>query len=273
MPITVKTFKTLSEAASALASDRQARYFGGGTLLMRALNEGDPALTVLVRTTDARLQTMQTGGARAIIGAGVTMAQILGDRNLAFLHMAARLIGGPAVRTAASVGGNLFAPSPYGDFTVALLAVDATVFVASPHGTPREMPLEEVLISRDRMTSAIIESVSFNQPLTPEAFRFAKVSRVKPKGISVLSIAAHLPQPGGRISQARVAYGAMAPTPIRAKTVERILDGRPLDEATIADAVRVAAEGTTPPTDALASTWYRREVVGVHLRRLLTGQN
>ena len=51
---------------------------------------------------------------------------------------------------------------------------------------------------------------------------------MKPKGISVLSIAAHLPMNGGRIAGARVAYGAMAPTPIRAKAVERALEGAQL---------------------------------------------
>jgi CO/xanthine dehydrogenase FAD-binding subunit len=85
----------------------------------------------------------------------------------------------------------------------------------------------------------------------------------------VLSIAAHLPINGGRIAGARVAYGAMASTPMRAKSVERALEGRALDESGIAAAA--AAEGTSPPTDALASAWYRREMVAVHLRRLLTG--
>ena len=41
MPVTVRTFATFSEAAAALSSDRTARYLGGGTLVMRALNEGD----------------------------------------------------------------------------------------------------------------------------------------------------------------------------------------------------------------------------------------
>ena len=67
---------------------------------------------------------------------------------------------------------------------------------------------------------------------------------MKPKGISVLSIAAHLPMNGGRIAGARVAYGAMAPTPMRAKSVERALEGTALDESGIAAAVAVAAEGT-----------------------------
>ncbi len=272
MPVTVRTFSTLNEAASALSTDRQARFYGGGTLLMRALNEGDRSLSVLVRTTDTKLQALQTSGARIILGGGITMAQVLADRNLALLHPVARYVGGPAVRSAATVGGNLFAPSPYGDFTVALLALDASVAVAGSYGAAREMPLEEFLGGRDRLTGSIVESVSFARPASPDAFRFRKVSRVKPKGISVLSIAAHLPQSGGSIRNARVAYGVMAPAPIRAKAVERALEGRTLDPSTIADAMRVAAEGTSPPTDALASTWYRREVIGVHLQRLLLGQ-
>ena len=75
----------------------------------------------------------------------------------------------------------------------------------------------------------------------------------------------------GASSNARIAYGAMAATAIRAKAAERALEGRTLDEAGVAAAVAAAAEGTSPATDAIASAWYRREVVGVHLRRLLLG--
>ena len=64
----------------------------------------------------------------------------------------------------------------------------------------------------------------------------------------------------------------MAPTPIRARAVERALEGRSLDAAGIAPALAAAAEGTSPATDALASAWYRREVLPVHLRRLLLGE-
>jgi CO/xanthine dehydrogenase FAD-binding subunit len=66
-----------------------------------------------------------------------------------------------------------------------------------------------------------------------------------------------------------VAYGAMGPAPLRAQGVERVLEGQSLDAATIARAAEVAAEGIEPPTDPIATGWYRREVAGVHLRRLL----
>src|SRR5688572_29450128 len=246
MPITVKTCATLSEAASALQSDRTARFLAGGTLVMRALNEGDVSISTVVRSTDRGMAEIRPAGARVTLGAGVTMAQIIENRELPFLHPVARAVGGPAIRNMATVGGNLFAPSPYGDFTAALLALDATLAMQGGY-SGRETPLEEFLANRERH-SGLVAGVTFNRPASPEAFRFRKVSRVKPKGISVLSIAAHLPMNGGRIAGARVAYGAMAPTPIRAKSVERALEGRALDESSIASAVAVAAAGTNPAT-------------------------
>ena len=58
----------------------------------------------------------------------------------------------------------------------------------------------------------------------------------------------------------------------RARAAERALEGRSLDAATIAAAASAATEGTSPSDNALGSAWYRREIVGVHLRRLLSGQ-
>lgn len=270
MPVTVKTFQALSEVASALSSDRAARYLGGGTLVMRDLNEGDVSMTTVVRATDRSLQTIDGSGARVRIGAGVTFARVLAERDLGFLHPAARSIGGPAVRNMGTVGGNLFAPAPFGDFTVALLALDGLVAVQGGFGL-RDMPLEEFLQSRDRQAGALVVAVSCIRPASADAFRYRKISRIKPKGGSVITLAAHVPQSGGRVSGARIALGSMAPTAIRAKGVERALEGRPLDASTI-NAAAAASEGTAPTDNALASAWYRREVVGVHLRRLLSGQ-
>jgi CO/xanthine dehydrogenase FAD-binding subunit len=266
--VTVKTFARLTDAAGALSGERGARFLAGGTLVMRAVNEADPAITTLVRSTDPSFLNVAVSASRIELGAGVTMAAILADRELAFLHPVARGVGGPAVREAATVGGNLFAPSPYGDFAAALLALDATVTLAGGYGE-RELPLEELLGRRDRGV-LLVASVAFRRP-TNETFRFVKVSRVHPKGLSILSIAAQLPLASGRVSGARIAYGAMSRTPVRAKPAERALEGRSLDAAAIAPALAVAADGTSPVDDAIASAWWRREILPVHLRRLLLG--
>ncbi|MDH6262339.1 FAD binding domain-containing protein [Bradyrhizobium sp. BR13661] len=271
MAVTVKTFASASEAASALSSDRSARYLGGGTLVMRALNEGDVSISTVVRAQDQALARIDASGPRVTLGAGVTFARVLAERDLGFLHAPARSIGGPAVRNMGTVGGNLFAPSPYGDFTVALLALDATVAVQGGFGA-RDIPIEEFLQARDRQAGTLVLSISCIRPASAEAFRYRKIARIKPKGGSVITLAAHLPISGGRIAGARIALGSMAPTQIRARAAERALEGRSLDSATIAAAASAATEGTSPSDNALGSAWYRREIVGVHLRRLLSGQ-
>jgi CO/xanthine dehydrogenase FAD-binding subunit len=271
MPVTVKTFSTSGEAAAALSLDRGARYLGGGTLVMRALNEGDVSISTVVRATDGALTRIDVTNSRVTIGAGVTFAKILAERELSFLHAPARSIGGPAVRNMGTVGGNLFAPSPFGDFAVALLALDATVFVQGSIGA-RDVGIEEFLQSRERQSGALVLSVSCQRPASTDAFRYRKVARIKPKGGSVITLAAHLPVVGGRIHGARIALGSMAPTQIRAKGAERALEGRSLDASAINAAAAAVAEATSPTDNALASAWYRREIVGVFLRRLLSGQ-
>ena len=271
MPMAVKTYSGIDEAGRALAASRSARFFGGGTLVMRWANEGDQSFDTIIRTSDPLLKQVRPEGDRISIGAGVTMAQVAANRDLAALAPAARVVGGPAIRSMATVGGNLFAASPYGDFTVALLALDAQVHVAGAFGSGRGIPLEDFLRAREREPRSIVTAVSVARPRDPQALRFLKVSRIKPKGVSVLSIAAYLPLSGGRVAGARIAYGAMAPTPVRMPGIERALEGKALDEAGIAAALAQATDRLDPPTDPLASGWYRREVAPVHLRRLLLG--
>jgi xanthine dehydrogenase small subunit len=136
----------------------------------------------------------------------------------------------------------------------------------------RDVPVEEFLDNRSRMHDVLVTAVSFARPSSPDAFRYKKIARVKPKGASVITIAAMLPNSGGRIQGARIAFGAMGPIPLRAKSAERALEGRTLDSQTLSAAAAAALEGLQPQDDALASAWYRREVVGVHLRRLLNGE-
>lgn len=268
MSITVQNYAQVGEASAAMARDRDAVFLGGGTLLMRDINEGRAAFSTVIRTTDAAFRTMRATGAGLELGAGMTMSDVLASRELDFLHAAARAVGGPAIRNMASVGGNLFARSPYGDFTAALLALEARVTFAGG----RELPLDEMLRTRESATDGVVSHVTVPRPPGGAEFRFVKVSRVKPKGVAVLSIAALLPMSAGRIQDARIAYGAMAPTPIRVTAVEQALEGRTLDAQGISAALAAATQGTSPATDAIASEWYRREVAPVHLRRLLLGE-
>lgn len=270
MPVRVETFSQIDEAARALSSNPQARIFGGGTILMRAVNEGDQSFDTLFRLTDPALKDIRIEGDRVVIGAGVTMAEIIRHRDLSFLADAARAVGGPAIRTSATIAGNLLAPPPYGDLATALVALGAEIRMVG-HGSAN-VPIDDFMRDRATNPGRVIAAVSVPRLSDPAALRFVKVTRVKPKGIALMSMAALLPRSGGRIDGFRIAFGNMGPVPIRVAAVERALEGASLDEAAVSRAAAAATEGLDPPTDALASAWYRREVAPVHLKRLLLGQ-
>ncbi|MBZ9816120.1 FAD binding domain-containing protein [Mesorhizobium sp. CA7] len=262
MSLALQTFSSVKDANAALQA-AGTRYLGGGTLVVRAANEGDVAVSNLIRVNDPGLSQIAVSGGKVRLGASVTMAAIARHPELAALAPAARAVGGPAIRNMATVGGNLFAPAPYGDFAVALLALDATVVTQAG-----EVPIETFLADRDT-SRAILTAVDIALPKA-ESFRFLKVSRVKPKGVSVLSIAALLELASdGTVTSARIALGCMADRPMRALAAEKALLGCKLTPQEIAPALTAASEGIAPITDPIASAWYRAEVLPVHLGRLL----
>lgn len=255
--VAVDTYPTMADAAGALGEG--TRYLGGGTIVMRAVNYGDQSFQRIVRAAQVeRGVSADANGLR--IGAGTTMAEILAAPDLAFLHPVARVIGGPAIRNMATVGGNLFAENPYGDLAVALLALDAQVVMANGQAQPIESFLSDRHHARSLVTAVTVPRVDQG------TFHFRKISRVKPKGVSMMSIAANL-----RHGDPRVAFGNMAPVPTRARGAERALS-QGVNDSSITAACAACTEGLQPADDALASAWYRAEVAPVHLKRLLKNE-
>lgn len=264
MGLTLQTFPTVDGARAALAANESTRYLGGGTLVVRQANEGDISFSGYVRAADPALAEITVADDRARLGASVTMGRIIADERLARLAQAARAVGGPAIRNMATVGGNLYASAPYGDLGVALLALDAAVTIDGA-----SLPLETFLAARDTVYArALVSAVEFDLA-EAEDLRFLKVSRVKPKGASVVTIAACIEEKDGTITRARIAYGCMADRPVRAPEVEAALAGKPRTADGIREALAVATDGMDPVTDAIASGWYRAQVLPVHLGRLL----
>jgi len=258
--LSVETFATITEAATHMGGD--ARFLGGGTLLMRDVNYGAAGFSRIVRTTSVdRTITSASNGIR--IGAGATMSDVIASPETTALAAAARAVGGPAIRNMATVGGNLFAPHPYGDFATALLALDATV----EWSDGRSEPIETTLSQRGS-SNGIVASVTVPR-ISNREFRFRKVTRTKPKGVSVMSIAVRLPGTGG---QARIAFGAMGPNPLRAKQAEAALQSAQLTSEGIKPVTDACLQGLAPMDDALSSAWYRTEVAPIHLARTLLEQ-
>lgn len=258
----------LAEAVARLAADPTAALLAGGTLLMPAVTTEASSIAALVSSRRLPLTGVSGHGERVQIGAATTLSELGRDKRLQFLQPTIESIASPLIRNLATVGGNLFAPQPYGDLAVALLALESTVDIVGPAGD-RQVPVEAVL-DRGLAAGEIVIGVSFRRPAAGTWF-YTKAMRRKLNSASIVTVAAVIDIADEVVSSARIALGGAGPRPIRASTTEAALLGNPLDGATVATAAERAREDAQPFSDAYASAWYRHRVLPVHIRRAILG--
>jgi xanthine dehydrogenase small subunit len=210
----------------------------------------------------AGLRTIVDENGAITIGAGVTYSEafeMLSRRIPAFGPLFDR-IGGDQVRNMGTIGGNIANGSPIGDTPPPLIALGATLTLRKG-GERRTLALEDYFLAygkQDRKPGEFVESVQVPVPTDTAHFAIHKVTKRRDEDITAVLGAFHLELAGdGVVSAIRIAYGGMAATPKRAKTVESALVGRPWSEATIEAAVSAYASDYTPLTDMRASAEYR----------------
>jgi xanthine dehydrogenase small subunit len=205
------------------------------------------------------------------IGAAVTYSDALPSLCASFPAMRPLLLrlGAEQVRNAGTIGGNIANGSPIGDMPPALIALGATLVLAS-RGGRREMPLEDYFVDYGRQDLRPGECVdSIRIPAPDDGLRFAvyKISKRFDQDISALCGAFAVRLNGAAVAQARICYGGMAGTPRRALRAEAALTGRPWTAATVAAAMTALADDYTPLTDWRASAGYRGRAAQNLLRR------
>jgi xanthine dehydrogenase small subunit len=171
------------------------------------------------------------------------------------------LFASPPLRNRATLGGNLATASPIGDGAPMLLALDASVHLASARER-RKMPLAEFFTGYRRCTlepGELIVAIEIPKPL-PSCSRFYKVAKRRVDDISTVAASFSVDlSPSGRVTRARFAFGGVAPTPLRALAAEEAMLGLRWTEASV-KRVQSALEQTLHPiSDHRGSAEYRRE--------------
>jgi CO/xanthine dehydrogenase FAD-binding subunit len=258
----------LAEAIAQL-QDVSAALLAGGTLLMPVINNEATDVQSLVSTRRLGLAGIRRDGSRITIGAATTLGGLGRDPALSFLKPVVESIASPPIRNLATVGGNLLAPQPYGDFAVALLALDADVEIAGAAGM-RAVPVSVFLVEGVQR-GEIVTAVSFAIP-PAGAWFYTKAMRRKLNSAAIVTVAAVIAQADGVVTAARVALGGAGPRPRRAPSVEAALIGKPIDAVAVTAAAEKARDDAEPYSDAYASAWYRTRVLPVHIRRAILGE-
>ena len=266
---TVLTPTSLGDLRKALKEAPKATLMAGGTLVMPIINEGAHGISTLVSLNKLGLNVVSFKKDVATIGAATPIAELARHRELKFLLPAIDSIASPTLRNMATVGGNLFAEQPYGDLAVCLVALDATVTIVNAK-SKRSVSVEEV-IKKGLKTGELVTQVSFAIP-TLGTFKYAKAARRALNSASIVTVAAVIPLVKGVIADCRIALGGgVAAKPVRARSVEKLLNAKLFDDKTVRAAAAAASKDIAPFTDAYASAWYRARVTPVHICRALLG--
>jgi xanthine dehydrogenase FAD-binding subunit len=255
--------------------------FAGGTDLLPRWSRGlaqRPDSVVDLKAVEGLTGISRANG-EVRLGACTPLSEIASDpfvgSSAPVLAQAAGRIACPQIRNRATVGGNLCNASPAADTAIPLILLDATLEVASTNRdgiAVREVPIADFFRgpgSTVLCPGEILTHIRF-RPLPEGVFTAWDKFGTRPAmEIAVASVGLALRVKGGVIADARVGYGSVAPVPMRGSKAEAVLTGEPLSAELIAKCEAAAREEISPITDVRAAEAYRREVVGVMLRRML----
>ena len=219
------------------------------------------------------LRYIEKKGQSVHLGPLSTLADLLNSdiikNHAGVLHQACRAFADPLVRQRATVGGNLANASPAADSAAPLLALRAVVLIESTLAGERAVPLEEFLVGPNRTVlkpDELITGIRFDSDAHLKK-NFIKFGLRKAMAISLVSVAVSLRMVADQVAEATVAFGAVAPKPIRAHRLEAYLAGKRLSNEDLAEAAKIAEGEVSPISDIRASAEYRRHLSGVLFRR------
>lgn len=210
------------------------------------------------------------------IGALTTISELTASeiiRNQSpILFSAASLLGNPLTRNRATIGGNLADASPAADMAPPLLVLKALVHTKRGGEERREISLDKFFLGPNKTVLAeneILTHISFLKPKDSAKSSYIKLGLRNSMAISVVSIAVMLEMEGKVCQKARVALGAVAPTPIRIFRVEKNLEGKEINQEFIQECSTIVKKEISPISDIRASAEYRKLSTGVLFKRAI----
>ncbi len=255
------------------------RFLAGGTDLVIAMKEKGlvPKYVVDLKRIPGLSGIRENGDGSITIGALTTMREIetssLLMKKYPFLSQSAAEVGSIQIRNRATVGGNMANATPSADVAPSLIALNATAKSVNASGE-RTFPLEaffrgpgQTVMDVDEILTEI--TIPKTSPrVVGEYIKFSPREMMDLAYVGV-AVAYALGENDKKCAGVRIVLGAVAPTPLRARRAEALLEGQILTEALAEKAGQIAAEESKPISDVRSSADYRRAMVGAMTKRAL----
>lgn len=272
--------KTLQKAITFLSQHgNEAKVLAGGTDLIRALKQRTlrPRYLVNIKYIPQIGKITSSPRTGLKIGAVSTMGSLefspLIKQKSSALFEAVHLLGSPQVRNLATIGGNLCNAAPSAETAPILLARDARAHIIGSKGE-MVVPLESFFTGPGQTiikTGELLTHISIPDAPSRTGESYFKHSPRSSMDIAVVGVAAviTLTPSGDTVERCSIALGAVAPTPVRARSAESLLIGQFPSEKLISEAAKQAAKEAKPISDIRGSAEYRRDMVSVMTSRAL----
>jgi xanthine dehydrogenase small subunit len=257
---------------AAMAQFPDGVLLAGGTDVGVRLSKDREALpAVIALQAVPELRQIKTDAEAIEIGGAVTYTEALPhlDRHFPSFGALVRRIGSRQIRNLGTIAGNLATASPIGDTIPCLIALDATITLASRAGE-RVLPVQSFIAGYRKTVLApgeVIAAIRIPLLASGEEFAAYKVCKRFDQDISTVVAAFRLEQRGGKVVALHAAYGGMAARAMRARSLEAAVRGRPWAPAWLADVEALLARDFTPITDHRGGAAYRLRAGAGLLRR------
>jgi carbon-monoxide dehydrogenase medium subunit len=270
--------KTIEEACSLLSQHGdKARLIAGGTDLLIIMKHKEVTPEYLVGLKGIpNLDSIDADDEGVRIGALATLRSI-GDsavvrERFPFLADIAGKMATHQIRNMGTIGGNICNAAPSADTAPSLICLGAKAKLVGPK-KERIVAVEEFFTGPGEtvlQAGEILTEIQVpNQPAHTGG-AYLRLTRLS-VDLAVVGVAAlvTLEGKGGLCKEARIALGAVAPTPIRAKKAEGVITGKKIEDGLIEEAAQIASEEARPITDVRGSAPYRTDIVRVLTKRAI----
>lgn len=269
--------KSLPEAQGIFANDSSASWLAGGTDLLVGIRLGmrDPSRIIDLKQIP-ELMALDVSGDSILIGAAASAYDILHNSEIGSLCPgladALDLIGSTQIQGRCSAGGNLCNASPAADSIPALIANGAVCRILGSSGE-RLLPVEDFIVGPGKnalKTDELLVQLVLPKPMPGTSDAYLRLTPRTEMDIAVAGTGVSITlDTAGICTAARVAIGAVAPTPLLVEAAGQTLVGSKLEDDAIDSAVTAVRAAASPISDKRGSAQYRTHVVGVLVKRAI----
>ncbi|MFM9951788.1 MAG: FAD binding domain-containing protein [Saprospiraceae bacterium] len=268
---------TLAEAISLLQKyGDEAKILSGGHSLipMMKLRFASPEYLIDINDIPGLSHIKEEGGVLKI-GALTREAEVehsdLLKKHFPIFGDVTKLIADPQVRNRGTLGGNLAHGDAANDHPAVMLALNATVIATGPDGE-RAIPIDEFFFGfymTALQPDEILTEIQIPIPEENTGNAYHKLER-KVGDYATAGVAVQLTlDKSGNCTSVGIGLTNVNPTPLRAARSEQALLGKPITEASIAEAAQYASEDCSPSSDLRGSEEYKRAMVAVLVKRMI----